>query len=475
MGAIFCSSGTSLRASRLYITDRQGESPREVLGTVVTAFTNVTSAWHPDGQRIAIWGRRRGEGWSFATVPIDGGPAQYWTFSGQAREWLNSNRVTLGRFVWSRPAKYLYFEGETDHLRNLWRVEIDERSSSWIGVPEALTTTSAGQDRDVVLSRDGRHLAFVSRTDQTRLWSFPLARTGVVAGEGQAITSGDGSDLQAALASHGTRIVYQSVRRDGYSELRSLSLLDHQEQVLTSGTDQIEHVIWSHDGQRVGYWTQRRGAGVARDSGTHSEFVVLNPAGGTETQYALTGTQSDFLPFDWASDGRTILGTCGRPGAVCSVDLSTPDRSPVIVASDPRFSLFQAHFSPDARWIVFFAHDVKEGGRSRLYVVPASGGTWIPITDGQAFDDKPRWSSDGKLLYYLSTRGAFLNIWARRFEPLTGEPVGEPFRVTSFASGRRLISPDRINRMEIDIAADRLILPVTESSSQIWVLGGVDR
>ena len=81
-------------------------------------------------------------------------------------------------------------------------------------------------------------------------------------------------------------IVYQSVRRDGYSELRSLSLLDHQEQVLTSGTDQIEHVIWSHDGQRVGYWTQRRGTGVARDSGTHSEFVVLNPAGGTETQYA---------------------------------------------------------------------------------------------------------------------------------------------------------------------------------------------
>ena len=207
---------------------------------------------------------------------------------------------------------------------------------------------------------------------------------------------------------------------------------------------------------------------------TQSSWCSIRPVA-LKLSTTLTGTQSDFLPFDWASDGRTILGTCGRPGAVCSVDLSTPDRSPVIVASDPRFSLFQAHFSPDARWIVFFAHDVKEGGRSRLYVVPASGGTWIPITDGQAFDDKPRWSSDGKLLYYLSTRGAFLNIWARRFEPLTGEPVGEPFRVTSFASGRRMISPDRINRMEIDIAADRLILPVTESSSQIWVLGGVDR
>ena len=466
---------TSLRAGRLYITDREGSSPREVLGSVASGFTNVSSAWHPDGQRISIWGRRHDEGWSFATVPIDGAPGQYATFSAQAREWLNTSGVTLGRFVWARGARYLYFEGASDRLRNLWRVEVDEHSSSWIGMPERLTTSSAGQDRDLVLSGDGRHLAFVSRTDETRLWSFPLTRTGMVAGEGQPITGGDGSDLQAALASHGDRMVYQSVRRGGYSELRSLSLLDRREHVLTSGTDQIEHVIWSHDGQRVGYWTQRRGSGVARDGGSHSEFVVLNPAGGTETQYALTGTQSNFLPFDWASDGRTILGTCGRPGAVCSVDLSTPDRSPVIVASDPRFSLYQAHFSPDARWIVFFAQDIKEGGRSRLYVVPAAGGTWIPITDGQAFDDKPRWSSDGKLLYYLSTRGAFLNIWARRFEPTTGEPVGEPFRITSFASGRRMISPDRINRMEIDIAADRLILPVTESSSQIWALDGVDR
>ena len=177
---------TSLRASRLYITDRQGESPREVLGSrgdrVRQRDERVASGRATDldlGQ--AAWRgmvvRNGPDRWRTRTV---------WTFSGQAREWLNSNRVTLGRFVWSRSAKYLYFEGETDHLRNLWRVEIDERSSSWIGVPEALTTTSAGQDRDVVLSRDGRHLAFVSRTDQTRLWSFPLARTGVVAGEGQA-------------------------------------------------------------------------------------------------------------------------------------------------------------------------------------------------------------------------------------------------------------------------------------------------
>ena len=146
-----------------------------------------------------------------------------------------------------------------------------------------------------------------------------------------------------------------------------------------------------------------------------------------------------------------------------------------MVTSDPRLDLLQAHFSPDARWIVFMAQDPKEHGTSRLYVMPASGGKWIPITDGHDFDDKPRWSTDGRLLYYLSNRGTFLNVWARRFEPQAADPVGEPFRVTSFIGGRRTISPDRINRMEIDIAANRLVLPVTESSSQIWILDRVDR
>jgi len=458
----------------MYITDRDGSSPREVLTAVTTTFPSVTSAWHPDGHRISVWGKRGTEGWSFATVPIDGGPVQYATLSVEARRWLDTNGVTLGRFVWSRTAKYLYFEGASDHIRNLWRVEVNARSSAWIGVPERLTTTAAAQDRDLVLSTDGRHLAFVSRTDETRLWSFPLARGGAIAADGQPIAGGDSSDLRAAFASDGDRMVYQSVRRGGYSELRSLSLLDRREHLLTSGTDPIEHVIWSHDGQRVGYWTRRKdGASTGRSD--RSEFVVLNPAGGTETQYELTGAQSNLVPFDWAPDGRTILGTCGRPGAVCSLDLSALKRTPVVLASDPGFDLLQAHFSPDARWIVFVAQDRKDRGVSKLYVMPASGGAWIPVSDGRVFDDKPRWSSDGTMLYYLSSRGAFLNVWARRFEPRTGEPVGEPVRITSFTSGRRLISPDRINRMEMDIGPDRLVLPVTESSSQIWVLDGVDR
>jgi Tol biopolymer transport system component len=116
-----------------------------------------------------------------------------------------------------------------------------------------------------------------------------------------------------------------------------------------------------------------------------------------------------------------------------------------------------------------------EGGTSTVYVVPAGGGMWTPITGGRSFDDKPRWSADGRTLYYLSNSGAFFNVWGRRFDPATGQALGEPFRVTSFNSPRLMISPDRISSVGIAVAAARLVLPITEATGQVWVLESVDR
>jgi hypothetical protein len=42
---------------------------------------------------------------------------------------------------------------------------------------------------------------------------------------------------------------------------------------------------------------------------------------------------------------------------------------------DPAYQLFQGHFSPNGRWVVFEAFRSKPSGpESTLYVVPASGG-----------------------------------------------------------------------------------------------------
>jgi len=53
-------------------------------------------------------------------------------------------------------------------------------------------------------------------------------------------------------------------------------------------------------------------------------------------------------------------------------------------------------------------------------------------------------------------------------------PVGEPFPVTSFRSAQFQVTP-RTVQMDIAVTATHLLLPMSESRSEIWMLDHVDR
>jgi hypothetical protein len=149
--------------------------------------------------------------------------------------------------------------------------------------------------------------------------------------------------------------------------------------------------------------------------------------------------------------------------------------SPVhVIASDSKRNLYNQRFSPDQRWITFLAHDLRYDSTSTVYVIPAAGGAWRAVTDGTWFDDKPRWGPNGRILYFVSNRTGVANVWGRRFDNSIGTPVGEPFPVTSFRSAQFVLTP-RTVQMDIAIAATRLVLPMSESRSDIWMLDQIDR
>jgi len=145
------------------------------------------------------------------------------------------------------------------------------------------------------------------------------------------------------------------------------------------------------------------------------------------------------------------------------------------LVSDPAYSLFQGHYSPDGRWIVFEAvRRQPETHESIIYVVSAAGGPWIRVTDGKQWDDKPRWSPDGKTIYFLSDHKGYFNVWGRRFDSANSKVQGEPFQVTALQS-RALMIPRHIPTVEISLTQDRLVVPVAQVAGSIWMLDNVDR
>jgi WD40 repeat protein len=70
-----------------------------------------------------------------------------------------------------------------------------------------------------------------------------------------------------------------------------------------------------------------------------------------------------------------------------------------------------------------------------MLLIPKRAG----ILANRNWDDKPRWSPDGRTIYFLSGRGGFFNVWGIHFDPDAGEPVGQPFQVSKFESPRLMV------------------------------------
>jgi len=207
------------------------------------------------------------------------------------------------------------------------------------------------------------------------------------------------------------------------------------------------------------------------------DSLVLLPLGGEEQVLTSPHLPAQAAPSDWSADGAWILTVQGAPIAIWRLPNATAPKAETqgyVLASSPEYNLFEPRFSPDERWICFLAVQRKDTAVRTIHVMPAAGGEWLPITEGKYLDDKPRWSPDGKLLYFMSNRTGFFNLWAIRFDPEQGKSVGQPFLVKAFESPEQRFLRSA-GQLQLAISEQRFVLPLSQVSGNIWVLENVDR
>jgi hypothetical protein len=152
-----------------------------------------------------------------------------------------------------------------------------------------------------------------------------------------------------------------------------------------------------------------------------------------------------------AADATPRLCTC-QAGRRLVLDVSGQGR------------LSEAALAPSDRWIAFTL--ARPDGTAALFLAdvdrPGPASTWVKLFEGRSYFGSPTWSSDGRILYYASTRDSFLCIWAQRFDA-AGTPTGEPFaafhnhappNMMIFGASRTSASRDRLYMLLSDFKGD---------------------
>jgi Tol biopolymer transport system component len=205
--------------------------------------------------------------------------------------------------------------------------------------------------------------------------------------------------------------------------------------------------VWSPTGDRIAFRSTQGGT---------ADIYVKATSGAGEVTRLVTSPQIK-TPTDWSRDGRFILfGVSDDPKTgydIWALPLEG-DRKPfpfVNAAYEER----NAVFSPDVHWV---AYQSNESGRHEVYIRPfpaSAGGQWQVSTAGGI---APRWSPDGKELYYLGPdaklMAAPIIVKGAALEP--GAPVSL-FLTRAFGGGT-----DTYNRVQYDVARDgRFLINMT--------------
>ncbi len=442
---------------KLFLFDLNTERSIQLASGMADARTPV---WNSDGRHILF------AGCADTKRPF---PAckDWWVTStdGQTPRATGATEVLISQGL--RPSIYfggwqgdaVVFSAVHNSSLGLWEIEVNAVKAKVHGVAKQLIS---GDNRDFIISSSlvGNSLAIGQWNPAVHVWRIDYAGSPEQA-KATKITNDPEFDMSPSVSHNGRWLIFAR----GYSNDREIRVED-----ISTGMERSLHFaesskyapIIDDSGTTVAYEASEKGVPgiwVATLGGTHEKLCsdCRNPTG-------------------WIGDAKAVLY-----GNSASTEVRVQDVAggkPRTILSVPGSTVQDAVWSPESRFILFTVLRPESNGQ--VFAVRFSQGAnapdnhWVEITGASDFSRKPRWSGDGKTIYYLSEKDGHWCVWGQHFDSILGRAIGKAFPVQHFHDQKFTPGAINANGLNLSGTGDSLYLNVLETGGTIW-LGKLDK
>jgi tricorn protease len=277
----------------------------------------------------------------------------------------------------------IYFVSDRDGsgLTNIWRVPESG------GRAERITSFKSGDVRWPSISADGRTIVFehdfgVSKLDVASKRVTPL-RFDINAETEESLTEVRNFNSETDdydLAPNSRRIVFTV-----HGEVFTAPVEEGDLRQITDSPARDRNVTYSPDGKWIAYVSDRSGR----------EEIYVSAVDGAGEPQKLTELDALKAGYSWSPDSTQIAYT-SSDGKLRVVNLTSKETKEI--TSSRYGNVSQPAWSPDGKWLAYSKADASRV--TDIYLVPSAGGEEKKVTFESFSEGSPRFSSDGRKLFF---------------------------------------------------------------------------